>query len=1090
VISSVLVSLLLISAVPQFDITCNPDDFQYMMDNYEDEIIISCSVEHLGVVYDNCTMRVRGDSSRAFRKKSYRVEFPEDQPLDGRTSWNFNADFLDHSYIRSWLFAKVLSEMGFPCFQISHANLSVNGENRGVYLQLEPVNKAFLARNGFNVEGNLYKAKRDGACTNIYDDVDSLWAKTTNESAGMFDLVQLIEDVEYTNYQDFSTFMDSSFVMYGDYGLIRLLAINAAFANNSTYYHNYYLYNDVEGTGLWNMFPWDVDKVFYNNLSIGYGTCTTPNWYDNPLHSRTLVVPEYREAFFDSVSTIYENYLTEEKFNYWADSIQTEIMDAVAADTCDSTDVQGFLEATVLLADTIIFRKNDLAWQFEYRYFPFFSIRSDTITTGDLTIFWHPTEDPFGNQALYSVVVRDSLGPYSQEEIFRVDGLADTTYTITGLPEGQYMWTVETDKQGWRFTEATPRYNPFSVVTPTVLTGTLLENTELHAGNSPYFIQGELYIPDNISLVINSGVTVLMEADASIKCLGSIIATGTETDSVFIQAENSALGWAGIKMQNGLVNLAYVSLTGSRGYSSTFGADFAALASHSSEVLISNSSFRNNYCCVKLIEGNVGISDSRFINNRGELFFMQDGEEAFITNSQFINLYDPVASSMDGIEFHLCTNGSFEVIDCFVENIDGDCIDMNASSVTISGTHVSTSTDKGFSIGAPTGGSGQGTVVTIENSIIENCPYGLGVKDGAAVIIDNTVISNCDTALRTYEKTSGMGGGFASVSNSIFTNCPIPVLEEEGQIAVEWSLSDTEILEGSGNIHGNPNFATDYYLAWNSPCINSGSPDKNDPDGSRIDMGTFFFPTSTSGLVVNELMAINTSTITDDWGRTSDWIEIFNNTGFDFDAGVLVFSEPDSGDIAGVEWSVPRGIMIPKGGFLLFWADSDEWKEGTHLPFRLAGGGDSFSLGRIVPGTSDVPYISRFEWVEFENQMPDISIGRFPDGGVWSSLELPTPGYSNGSFYTTSTILGWPRPNPCSTGLVSVDVAVEGGQTEVFVYDLAGRKVETIINGYLTAGNHVLTLPVDTYSTGIYFIFARCANQKPATVKFTVLPAN
>ena len=179
--------------------------------------------------------------------------------------------------------------------------------------------------------------------------------------------------------------------------------------------------------------------------------------------------------------------------------------------------------------------------------------------------------------------------------------------------------------------------------------------------------------------------------------------------------------------------------------------------------------------------------------------------------------------------------------------------------------------------------------------------------------------------------------------------------------------------------------------------------------------------------------------------------------------------------------------MIPSGGFILLWADGDHWKGGTHLPFRLSGGGDSFKLGRIVPGNGDTPTISTLEQVQFDNQMPDVSFGRFPDGGEWRILETATPGYSNGTLYSVPTLLGWPGPNPCTTGQITMDITVAGGETDVFVYDMAGRKIATIVDGYLSPGTHSLHWNTATRPTGIYLIFARCAGQTPATAKVTVL---
>ncbi|HOP26502.1 MAG TPA: CotH kinase family protein, partial [Candidatus Sabulitectum sp.] len=95
--------LLFPSQVPEYSITCDQAQFENMMENWEQEITIPCTVTHQGIIYENCTMRIRGDTSRAYRKKSYRVEFPPDQPLHGRTTWNFNAEYADRSYMRAWL---------------------------------------------------------------------------------------------------------------------------------------------------------------------------------------------------------------------------------------------------------------------------------------------------------------------------------------------------------------------------------------------------------------------------------------------------------------------------------------------------------------------------------------------------------------------------------------------------------------------------------------------------------------------------------------------------------------------------------------------------------------------------------------------------------------------------------------------------------------------------------------------------------------------------------------------------------------------------------------------------------------------------
>ncbi len=162
---------------------------------------------------------------------------------------------------------------------------------------------------------------------------------------------------------------------------------------------------------------------------------------------------------------------------------------------------------------------------------------------------WLPTEDPSGvPTASYTVILRDSLGT-SSDTIAMFEGIEDTLFTITGLAPGEFWWTVETGEQaGWRVTEATDRYNPFTVVNPVVLTGTLPGNTTLYRALSPYSIPGEVTIPQGGTLQIEAGVTILIGENGAVNCLGSIISGGSATDSVIFTAENSFAGWRGIRI--------------------------------------------------------------------------------------------------------------------------------------------------------------------------------------------------------------------------------------------------------------------------------------------------------------------------------------------------------------------------------------------------------------------------------------------------------------------------------------------------------------------------------------------------------------
>ncbi|MBN2315820.1 MAG: lamin tail domain-containing protein, partial [Sedimentisphaerales bacterium] len=148
------------------------------------------------------------------------------------------------------------------------------------------------------------------------------------------------------------------------------------------------------------------------------------------------------------------------------------------------------------------------------------------------------------------------------------------------------------------------------------------------------------------------------------------------------------------------------------------------------------------------------------------------------------------------------------------------------------------------------------------------------------------------------------------------------------------------------------------------------------------------FMVGLEGLVINELMASNQTTLEDpdEPGEFPDWIEIYNGA-------------PDTIDLRGMyltdtvydltKWQIGEGVRIEPGQYLIFYADDDGTQGVYHTNFQLGSSGES-----IVLVDSDGKTI--IDSVTFDNQIEDISYGRFPDGdGSWDYHLTPTPGASN-----------------------------------------------------------------------------------------------
>ncbi len=68
--------------------------------------------------------------------------------------------------------------------------------------------------------------------------------------------------------------------------------------------------------------------------------------------------------------------------------------------------------------------------------------------------------------------------------------------------------------------------------------------------NSPYHINGEVTIPDSESLTIEPGVNVIFTGSYKFNVQGRLLAVGTRQDTITFTAQDTAIGWHGIRFVN------------------------------------------------------------------------------------------------------------------------------------------------------------------------------------------------------------------------------------------------------------------------------------------------------------------------------------------------------------------------------------------------------------------------------------------------------------------------------------------------------------------------------------------------------------
>lgn len=446
----------------EYYISCNPDDFRMIYENYNEEIYIPISITHNNVTLTKARMRIRGDGTVVLPKKSLKIQIDSLCFDDGIRVFNFNAEYEDKSYLQQYICSRMMQESGLWCFRTEHVRLYLNGEYLGLYLYVENMDEDFLTRNGFNPSGNLYKATVDGACLSRYDNVFYHWEKKSGNS-DYSDLQKLINQLDTVSISDYYSF---AFTEFNYQNLINFLAVNLLIRNNSTYYHNYYMFNDSYSTRKWHIFPWDLDKSFlYYEVNIPYYH-TSRYWTpDNPFAELAFLNDSTLQDIRERITELHSTLINNEHVEPWVDSLQLLLYNSVEHDTTDNINtISDWLSQINTVKTAFDSRYYELMVQFEQipRSFRVDRVNNRYFTGEPIVFRWTKCEDPLGNEIKYRL--------YYGKNINLVDGTANMIENISDtllilsdtIEPGKYYYKVVAYTQNYHL-DGFDNYNIFFV---------------------------------------------------------------------------------------------------------------------------------------------------------------------------------------------------------------------------------------------------------------------------------------------------------------------------------------------------------------------------------------------------------------------------------------------------------------------------------------------------------------------------------------------------------------------------------------------------------------------------------------------------
>lgn len=225
--------------------------------------------------------KIRGASSANYPKKSYTLEFPDDE-LDLKAQWGKKRNHLillttfdDNSYVRQKLIYDQWQAMAaywgetrltprtFFCV------LYINGDYQGLYVALDRPDDEFIRHMGLDDSGNLYKSVNHDA--NFYD-TDYYGNAKQNLAAG-YEKKEGEPESDFGDLQDFVAFTASSGASrlnngFEDWGprdefMDWFLLVYYSLSEDSAG-KNAYLYHNPE-SDRWRYIPWDFNHAWGQN---------------------------------------------------------------------------------------------------------------------------------------------------------------------------------------------------------------------------------------------------------------------------------------------------------------------------------------------------------------------------------------------------------------------------------------------------------------------------------------------------------------------------------------------------------------------------------------------------------------------------------------------------------------------------------------------------------------------------------------------------------------------------------------------------------------------------------------------------------
>jgi hypothetical protein len=260
----------------------------------------------------------------------------------------------------------------------------------------------------------------------------------------------------------------------------------------------------------------------------------------------------------------------------------------------------------------------------------------------------------------------------------------------------------------------------------------------------------------------------------------------------------------------------------------------------------------------------------------------------------------------------------------------------------------------------------------------------------------------------------------------------------------------------------------EYYIYAENSSAGIFSPQRAEHEFHNLTVSLPFC--NVSDVLINEIVASNSTSAYDLNGESDDWVELYNTTSNSIDLSGMYLSD-DATNL--IKWAFPIGTSIPANGYLLVWCDNDIGQAGIHTNFKLSSFGENliFSNGATI-----------YDQVVFGVQTTDVAYARCPDGSTDFANVSPTPLASNNCLAGIETlsehsIILYPNP---SIGWITI----KQSEFDFSNYKILALNGVVVENGTLVSATQEINL--ENLQLGYYLVCLENEKQEKLTIPLLI----